>query len=109
VPASGLEAGALLSSGARLAAPAGPTPLGVVRTRGIHPGDPVLVNRHGRFFYARVRGPGPTGGLDLDPPDERAGSHSATARELVDHWSHARGAPADGAVAGRSSLDDLMP
>jgi hypothetical protein len=66
--------------------------LGVVRTRGIHPGDPVLVNRRGRFFYARVRGPGPTGGLDLDPPDERAGSHSATARELVDHWSHARDA-----------------
>jgi hypothetical protein len=80
-----------------------------VRTRGIQPGDLVLVNRRGRLFYAKVRGLGPTGGLNLDPLDKRIGWHSAAARELVDHWSHARAAPADGAAAGQLSLDDLMP
>jgi hypothetical protein len=61
-----------------------------VRTRAIHPGDLVLVNRLGRLFYARVSGLERAGVLALEPLDRRVTYRTARAREIVDHWSHAR-------------------
>jgi len=61
-----------------------------VRTRGIHAGDLVLVNRLGRIFYAKVAGLERAGVLAVEPLDRRVSYRSARAREIVDHWSHSR-------------------
>ena len=62
-----------------------------MRTRAIHPGDLVLVDRRGRRFYARVGGLERAGVLAIEPLDRRVSYRSAKAREVVDHWAHARG------------------
>jgi hypothetical protein len=71
-----------------------------VRTRGIHPGDLIMVNKRGRVYYARVLGAGATGGLTVEPLDRRISWRQATAREVIDHWAHAgadrAGRPPDG-------------
>ncbi len=59
-----------------------------MRTRAIHPGDLVLVNRLGRLFYARVGGVERSGVLAVEPLDRRVTYRTAKAREIVDHWSH---------------------
>lgn len=61
-----------------------------VRTRAIHPGDLVLVDRLGRVFYAKVLGAERAGALRVQPLDRRVTYRSARAREIVDHWSHNR-------------------
>lgn len=61
-----------------------------MRTRAIAPGDLVLVNKRGRLFHARVLGTGSAGGLSLEPLDRRITWRQATAREVIDHWAHAR-------------------
>ena len=61
-----------------------------MRTRAIHPGDLVLVNHLGRLFYAKVAGSERAGVLVVEPLDRRVTWRSAKAREILDHWSHAR-------------------
>ena len=61
-----------------------------MRTRAISPGDLVMVNKRGRVFYARVLGTGATAGLSVEPRDRRICWRQAAAREVVDHWTHAR-------------------
>jgi hypothetical protein len=61
-----------------------------VRTRGIHTGDLVLINRLGRIFYAKVGGLERAGVLAIEPLDRRVTYRTAKAREIVDHWSHSR-------------------
>ena len=61
-----------------------------MRARGIHSGDLVLVNRLGRLFYAKVGGLERAGVLAVEPLDRRVSYRTAKAREVVDHWSHAR-------------------
>jgi hypothetical protein len=61
-----------------------------VRTRGIQPGDLVMVDKRGRVFYARVLGAGAAGALAVEPLDRRISWRQATAREVVDHWAHVR-------------------
>ena len=65
-----------------------------MRTRGIDPGDLVLVNKRGRLFHARVRAVVPTGVFRLDPIERNISYREATAREIADHWRHA-GRPRD--------------
>jgi hypothetical protein len=59
-----------------------------VRTRAIHAGDLILVNRLGRVFYAKVDGLLQAGVLAIEPLDRRVSYRSAKAREVVDHWAH---------------------
>lgn len=61
-----------------------------MRTRAIQPGDLVLVNHKGRLYYAKVVGLGQAGVLQVEPLDRRLSYRSARAREIVDHWTHAR-------------------
>ena len=70
-----------------------------MRTRGIEPGDLVLVNKRGRLFHARVRAVDPTGVFRLDPIERNISYREATAREIADHWRH----------AGRPRDDDRQP
>ena len=65
-----------------------------MRTRGIDPGDLVLVNKRGRIFHARVRSVDPTGLLRLEPLERNISYREASAREVADHWRHA-GRPRD--------------
>jgi hypothetical protein len=60
-----------------------------MRTRGIEPGDLVLVNKRGRLFHARVRTVEPSGVLRLDPIERHVSYREASAREVADHWRHA--------------------
>jgi hypothetical protein len=60
-----------------------------MRMRSIRPGDLVKVDKRGRVFYARVLAP-VDGGLSLEPLDRRISWRQASAREVVDHWTHAR-------------------
>ena len=62
-----------------------------MRTRAIHPGDVVLVAHLGRLFYAKVVGHERAGVLAVEPLDRRVSYRSAKAREVLDHWAHARG------------------
>lgn len=61
-----------------------------MRTRAIAAGDLVLVNKRGRLFYAKVTSTGRVGGLTVEPLDRRITWRQATAREVIDHWSHVR-------------------
>ncbi len=78
-----------------------------MRTRAIHPGDLVLVNKRGRLFYARVVGAGAMDGLSVEPLDRRVSWRSATAREVSDHWAHARAERGDRPVDGQLRLDGV--
>ncbi len=78
-----------------------------MRTRAIHPGDLVLVNKRGRLFYARVLGAGVMDGLSVEPLDRRVSWRSATAREVSDHWAHARPERAGRLAEGQLQLDGV--
>ena len=66
-----------------------------MRTRGIEPGDLVLVNKRGRVFHARVRAVDHVEGvLRVDPLERNIFYRDASAREIADHWRHA-GRPRD--------------
>ena len=65
-------------------------PVRGVRTRAIHPGDLVLVDRRGRLFYAKVAGLEQAGVLAIEPLERRVTYRTAKAREVVDHWAHSR-------------------
>jgi hypothetical protein len=60
-----------------------------MRTRGIDPGDLVLVNKRGRLFHARVRAVDPSGRLRVEPIERNVSYREASAREVADHWRHA--------------------
>jgi hypothetical protein len=62
-----------------------------MRIEGIHTGDIVEVDHHGRRFYALVTGPA-SGGLALRPLDRRVNHYSARSREVIGHWAK-RGRP----------------
>jgi hypothetical protein len=62
-----------------------------MRLEGIHTGDIVEVDHHGRRFYAVVTGTAP-GGLALQPLDRRVNHYSARSREVIGHWAK-RGRP----------------
>jgi hypothetical protein len=78
-----------------------------VRTRAIAPGDLVLVNKRGRLFHARVLGTGARGGLNLEPLDRRITWRQATAREVIDHWTHARRDPSDRPDSAQLAFEDM--
>jgi hypothetical protein len=78
-----------------------------VRTRAIQPGDLVLVDKRGYLFYARVLGAGALGGLSVAPLDRRLSWRQATAREVVDHWTHARPDRAERPADSQLSLDEV--
>lgn len=79
-----------------------------MRTRAIHRGDIVLVSKKGRLFHARVAGLGATGGFSVVPIERNVTYRQASAREILDHWTHAgRDANAEPA-AGQISFDELL-
>ena len=75
-----------------------------MRTRGINPGDLVLVNKRGRLFHARVTQVGATGMLRLEPLERNISYREATAHEVADHWRHA-GRPRDESAQPPEQLD----
>jgi hypothetical protein len=79
-----------------------------MRTRAIAPGDLVLVNKRGRLFHARVLGTS-AGGLSVEPLDRRISWRQATAREVIDHWTHARRDGAERPNSAQLAFDDLLP
>jgi hypothetical protein len=80
-----------------------------VRTRGIRPGDVVIVSKRGRVFYARVLGAGAAGGLTVEPLDRRMSWRQASAREVIDHWAHTRPEHAERQPDSQLSLDGVGP
>lgn len=72
------------------AAPSAPsaTIYGPVRTRAIHPGDVVLVNKRGRVFHAKVHGVAAGGGFDVAPIERGISYRHVKASEITDHWAH---------------------
>jgi hypothetical protein len=78
-----------------------------MRTRAIHAGDLVLVDRLGRVFYAKVLGSERAGVLTIQPLDRRVSYRSARAREVVDHWAHLREDRAERPPAAQLQLDGL--
>lgn len=77
-------------------------------TEGIAPGDMVRISAHGRIFHAVVRG-AVLGGLEVDPIERGVSQRRVKARDVVDHWAHARRTRGDD-PAGREqrSFDDLL-
>ncbi len=67
-----------------------------MRTRSIRAGDVVEVDKRGRRFHAVVLSLQPDEGLELRPLQRGVSFRHATAREVVDHWSHARPWERDG-------------
>jgi hypothetical protein len=76
-----------------------------VRTRAIHRGDIVLVNKKGRLFHAKVQGLGATGGFAIVPIERNVSYRQASAREVVDHWAHAARDQGDGPASGQISFE----
>jgi hypothetical protein len=72
--------------------------------RAIEASDIVRVSERGRLFHAVVRGRGPGGQLLVEPIERGISHRHASAREIVDHWTHARRA-GDEPVVGRQQLD----
>ncbi len=79
-----------------------------MRTRAIHRGDLVLVNKKGRIFHAKVQGLGATGGFAIVPLERNVSYRQAGAREIVDHWSHAGRDRAQEPAEGQISFDELL-
>lgn len=79
-----------------------------MRTRGIQRGDLVLVSKKGRLFHARVAGLGATGGFTVTPIERNVSYRQASAREIVDHWSHAARDTGIEPAAGQISFDELL-
>ena len=69
--------------------------------------DTLSHDKRGRVYYARVLGTGAAGGLSVEPLDRRISWRQATAREVVDHWTHARPDRAERPPAGQLALDGL--
>ncbi|MEA2233477.1 MAG: hypothetical protein QOD83_3293 [Solirubrobacteraceae bacterium] len=59
-----------------------------MRTRAIHPGDVVLINKRGRVFHAKVRGVAAGGGFDIAPIERGISYRHVKASEITDHWTH---------------------
>ncbi len=59
----------------------------------------VEVDKRGRRFHAIVLALQPDEGLELRPLQRGVSFRHATAREVVDHWSHARPWERDGREA----------
>ncbi len=78
-----------------------------MRTRAIASGDLVLINKRGRLFYAKVAGTGLNGGLTVEPLDRHITWRQATAREVIDHWSHARRDPGEKRPAAQLAFDGM--
>ncbi len=79
-----------------------------MRTRAIHRGDIVLVNKKGRLFHAKVQGLGATGGFAVVPIERNVTYRQASAREIVDHWAHAARDRQQEPAVGQISFDDLL-
>ena len=47
----------------------------------------VRINKRGHLFYALVRGVGPAG-MAIEPLQRNVSHRQASAREVIDHWSH---------------------
>jgi len=60
-----------------------------VKLATIGPGDVVLVSKGGRRFYAKVLGVS-KGVVGVEPIERGVSYRHVSARELVDHWRHAR-------------------
>ena len=75
-----------------------------MRTRGIDPGDLVLVNKRGRLFHARVRVVEADGRLRVEPLERNISYRECTPREVTDHWRHA-GRPRETDRPGPDQLD----
>lgn len=73
-------------------------------TRGIETSDIVKVSKRGRLFYAVVRGRGPDGQLLVEPIERNISHRHVSAREIGDHWAHARRA-GDEPIVSRHQLD----
>ncbi len=78
-----------------------------VPTRSIQPGDLVMVNKRGRLYYARVLGSGAMGGLSVKPLDRRVSWRQATARKVVDHWTHGQPDRAERTPNGQLQLQGV--
>ena len=69
----------------------------------------MLVNRRGRMFHAKVRGEAPDGAIVVEPIERGISYRHVRAREIVDHWPHARSERRDdGPGASQWSFDDLL-
>ncbi len=80
-----------------------------MRTRTIHPGDIVLVNKRGRIFHATVRGVAAGGGFDVAPVERGITYRHVKAVEISDHWQHARTRREERPPPDQISFDDLAP
>ncbi len=69
----------------------------------------MLVNKRGRLFHARVLGVGGAGGLSVEPLDRRISWRQASAREVIDHWTHARRDGSERPDSAQLAFDDLLP
>jgi hypothetical protein len=80
-----------------------------VRSRSINPGDIVRINKRGHLFYALVRGIGPAG-MVIEPLQRNISHRQASARDVVDHWSHdVETRRADRHSAAQTRLDLIDP
>ena len=79
-----------------------------MRTRAIHRGDIVRVDKRGRIFHAIVQGLGATGGFAIAPLERNITYRQASAREIVDHWAHAGRDRGEEPAVGQISFDDLL-
>ena len=68
----------------------------------------MLVNKRGRLFHARVLGTGLSGGLSVEPLNRRITWRQASAREVVDHWTHARRDGGERPDSAQLAFDDLV-
>ena len=75
-----------------------------MRTLAIETSDIVKVSKRGRLFHAVVRGRGPDGHFVVEPIERGISHRHVGAREIVDHWAHARRAGDQPAVS-RHQLD----
>ena len=69
----------------------------------------MLINKRGRLFHARVLGTGSAGGLSVEPLDRRITWRHASAREVIDHWIHARREGGERPDSAQLAFEDLLP
>lgn len=74
-------------------------------THAIETSDIVKVSKRGRLFYAVVRGRGPGGQLLVEPIERGISHRHVGAREIVDHWAHARRTGGGERAVSREQLD----
>lgn len=75
-----------------------------MRSHTIQTTDIVKVAKRGRLFHAVVRGRGPDDHFVVEPIERGISHRHVSAREIVDHWAHARRA-GDGPTVSRDQLD----